>query len=80
MKTDTRYELRSNGVTDRWAGYFENGFYYERMADGDLRCAGRLDGANFYHFLSLEPSGVLDGLTLTRVFDGVKFELVEPKA
>ena len=77
MKSNTKYELRPHGVTEYWTGYFENNFYYEHGAGEEVILVGKLEGSNFYYGSRPEPSGTLEGLTLTRASDGVVFELAE---
>jgi hypothetical protein len=77
MKSNTRYELRPHGITESWTGYFEDNFYYEHGVEDEVILVGKLEGNSFYYGSRPEPSGTLEGLTLTRSSDGVSFELIE---
>ena len=77
MKPNTRYELRPRDVQDRYTGFFKDNLYYEHSFGRDDYEIGKLVGNKFFYNGGTEPAGTLEGLTLTRLSDGVKFLLFE---
>lgn len=79
MKENVKYELRPHDA-DYWTGYFENNLYYEHGIGDSVDLVGRIEGNLFYYAGRAEPAGTIENLKLTRIKDGVTFELKEQQS